>query len=48
MSGFEQAWPREAAALTPEFGALFADLGQRLDEWGVPKGRPFPISPKSE
>lgn len=44
----EQAWPREATALTGEFSALCADLDQRLDEWGVPEGRPFAAGPKGE
>lgn len=28
-----------------EFSSLFADLGEGLDDLGVPEGRPFPISP---
>lgn len=31
-----------------EFSALCADLDQRLDDWGVPEGRPFPAGPKGE
>ncbi|MFF7601786.1 hypothetical protein [Streptomyces mirabilis] len=27
---------------------LCADLDQRLDEWGVPEGRPFPASPEGD
>jgi hypothetical protein len=44
----EQAWHREAMALMREFSALFAGLDRRLDEWGVPEGRPFPAGPKGE
>jgi hypothetical protein len=35
-------------ALMREFSALFAGLDRRLDEWGVPEGRPFPAGPKGE
>lgn len=31
-----------------EFSALFAGLDQRLDEWGLPEGRPFLAGPKGE
>lgn len=44
----EQAWPREAMALMREFGALFAGLDQRLDEWSMLEGRPFPAGLKGE
>ncbi|MGW5480316.1 hypothetical protein [Streptomyces sp. NPDC004008] len=36
----EQAWHREATALTRAISALFADLDQRSDEWCVTEGRP--------
>ncbi|WP_371641944.1 hypothetical protein [Streptomyces mirabilis] len=43
----ELARPRMATALMREFSALCADLDQRLDERGVPEGRPFPASPRA-
>ncbi|WP_157851322.1 MULTISPECIES: hypothetical protein [Streptomyces] len=39
------AWPREKTPFMREFSSLFADLGEGLDDLGVPEGQPFLISP---
>jgi hypothetical protein len=44
----EWPWPSEATAFIREFSTLFAELDQRLDEWGVPEGQPFLLGPKGE